>query len=107
MKLADKLLFLQRSLNLSESAFASRYKIKIGLLKKWMDGSFMPSLEDIKPICEEFNLNEEDFLNEKSTLLKEIKDGEHPCKTNPIKDRSNVIYEDYVREDNSRYEEKD
>lgn len=107
MTLKEKLLFIQNSLKLSNSAFASRYKIKPSLLKKWLLGVETPKANEIKPICEEFNLNVEDFLDESSTLLSEIPSGEHACKTNPIPDRSNIIYEDYVREDNSRYEEKD
>ena len=43
----------------------------------------------------------------KNLPYKNIKENEHPCKLKEVEEKPNVIYEDYVREDNSRYEEKD
>ena len=107
MKFLEKVAFIQKKLNLSDLAFCARYKIKLGLLKKWRSGQIEPTLKDVRTICKEFNLDAADFLNDSSTLAEQVKEGEHPCATKPIVEKGNVIYEDYVREDNSRYEEKD
>jgi len=107
MILIDKLIYLQKRLNLSDKEFASRYKIKQKVLKQWKEGILVPTKLELEPICLEFNLLIDDFMNDNSTLDNTVKDGEHPCCLNPKEDRSDVIYEDYYREENSRYEEKD
>jgi len=107
MKFLEKIAFIEGKMNISDGAFCARYKMKYSLLKKWRAGQGAPTPKDVKYLCKEFNLDVEDFLDDTSTLAREVKEGEHPCKVKPIEDRDNVIYEDYVREDNSRYEEKD
>ena len=106
MTVIDKINFLQGCLNLDDKKFAKRYNIKPAILMKWKSGEIKPSSSEISSICKEFNLDPVDFIDEKSTL-KEPKDGEHIINVLPKEDRNNVIYEDYSREDNSRYEEKD
>ena len=107
MKFLEKVTFIQNSLHLTDGAFCARYKIKLGLLKKWRNGQLSPTLKDVKTICKEFNLDVTDFLDDSSTISKVVKEGEHPCLVKPVEEKPNSIYEDYVREDNSRYEEKD
>jgi len=107
MKFLEKIAFIQNSLHLTDGAFCARYKVKLGLLKKWRSGQLSPTPKDVKTICKEFNLDVTDFLDDSSTLSKVVKSGEHPCATKPVEEKPNTIYEDYVREDNSRYEEKD
>ena len=60
-------------------------------------------------MCDELGLDINDFLSESSTLSKELlKDGEHLCaKTKGTLYKESMILEDFPREDNSRYEEKD
>lgn len=107
MLLKDKIKFLQKSLNLTDHAFCKRYKINFVSFKKWMEDNLNPDKEDLRLICKEFNLDLDDFVNNNSTLSSQVNEGEHPCKTIPIKDNGSLIYEDFAREDNSRYEEKD
>ena len=107
MKFLEKIAFIQNSLHLTDGAFCARYKVKLGLLKKWRNGQLKPTPKDVKTICKEFNLDVTDFLDDFSTLSKVVKSGEHPCATKPVEEKPNTVYEDYVREDNSRYEEKD
>ncbi len=107
MKFLEKVAFIQNSLHFSDGAFCARYKIKLGLLKKWRSGQLKPTSKDVKTICKDFNLDVTDFLDDSSTLSSVINKGEHPCLVKPIAEKSNTIYEDFVREDNSRYEEKD
>lgn len=106
MTLIEKLNFLEESLKLNDRKFAKRYNIKPAVFLKWKSGEINPSPLDVSKICEEFNLDPKDFLDEKSTLV-EPKEGEHSVNVLPKEDKNNVIYEDYYREDNSRYEEKD
>jgi len=107
MKFLEKIAFIEEKLNFNDLAFCARYKIKLGSLKKWRNGQASPTPKDVKFICKDFNLDVNDFLDDSSTLLDNVLEGEHPCATKPLPDRDNVIYEDFVREDNSRYEEKD
>lgn len=107
MEFLGKIKFIQDSLHLNDYAFCTRFRIKISYLKKWRKGLLAPTLNDVKWVCNYFNLDETDFLDDSSTLSKEIKEGEHPCKLKPVPEKPNTIYEEYVREDNSRYEEKD
>lgn len=107
MTIAEKLKFLQESHHLNDWAFCTRFRIKISLFKKWKAGTAKPQAKDIQFLCNKFHLDSEDFISDSSTLASEVKANEHPCKVVAIDDRDQVIYEDYVREDNSRYEEKD
>ena len=107
MKFLEKVAFIEENLRLNDYAFCTRFRIKISLLKKWRKELLAPTAEDVKWVCDYFNLDANDFLNDLSTLSKEIKEEEHPCASKPFVDRNDVVYEDYSREDNSRYEEKD
>lgn len=107
MNFQEKVTFIQNSLHLTDGAFCTRYKIKLSLLKKLRAGQVKPANKDVKTICKEFNLDVADFLDDSSTLSRNVKPGEHPCATKPVAEKPNTIYEDYAREDNSRYEEKD
>ena len=107
MVFQEKISFIQNNLHLNDYAFCTRFRIKISYLKKWRKGLLTPTEKDVKWVCNHFHLDEKDFLDDTSTLYKDIKEGEHPCKTKPVEEKPNTIYEDFVREDNSRYEEKD
>jgi len=107
MVFLEKVSFIQKSLHQNDYAFCTRFRIKISFLKKWKKGLLTPTEADIKWVCNYFNLDPKDFLDDTSTLSKNILKGEHPCATKPIIERAHEIYEDYAREDNSRYEEKD
>ena len=107
MKFLEKIAFIENKLHLNDYAFCTRFRIKISYLKKWRKGLLTPTTEDVKWVCNYFNLDASDFLNDSSTLAKEVKEGEHPCAEKPYIEKGNEIYEDYAREDNSRYEEKD
>lgn len=106
MTLIKKISFLKESLKLNDRQFAKRYKINFATFKKWQTGEVKPLLAEILPICKEFKLDPNDFLNDSSTLGNP-ETNEHPCAMIQEDDRNNVIYEDFSREDNSRYEEKD
>ena len=107
MVFLEKISFIQNKLHLNDYAFCTRFRIKISYLKKWRKGLLKPSSEDVKWVCNHFHLDANDFLDDTSTLSEKVNKGEHPCKTKPVEEKPNTIYEDYVREDNSRYEEKD
>ena len=107
MVFLEKVSFIQNSLHLNDYAFCTRFRIKISYLKKWRKGLLTPTTNDVKWVCNYFNLDETDFLDDSSTLSKKVESGEHPCKIKPVVEKPNTIYEEYVREDNSRYEEKD
>lgn len=107
MNFQSKIKYLEEQLKLNDHSFALRYKIRPSIMRKLMDGRFVPQLRNVTEICKEFKLDPKDFLDDTSTIAKEVKEDEHPCKFVKVEDSSNVIYEDFAREDNSRYEEKD
>jgi len=107
MVFLEKVAFIQKSLHLNDYAFCTRFRIKISYLKKWRKGLAKPTSNDVKWVCNYFNLDVNDFLDDTSTLSKKVDEGEHPCLLKEVTEKPNTIYEDYVREDNSRYEEKD
>ena len=107
MVFLEKVSFIQSSLHLNDYAFCTRLRIKISNLKKWRKGLLKPTSQDVKWLCNHFNLDETDFLDDSSTLSEKVEKGEHPCKIKPVVEKENTVYEEYVREDNSRYEEKD
>lgn len=107
MDFQSKIKYLENKLKLNDHSFALRYNIRPSIMKKLMDGRFEPQLRNVVGICNEFKLDPEDFLDNTSTIAKEVKEGEHHCKFVKTEDSTNVIYEDFAREDNSRYEEKD
>ena len=107
MEFSEKIAFIEKKLNFNDYTFCTRFRIKISYLKKWRKGLLQPTTNDVKWLCNYFNLDANDFLDNSSSLAKNIKDGEHPCATMPVTEKGNCIYEDFAREDNSRYEEKD
>ena len=109
MTVIEKVSFLQKSYNLNDRAFCSRFRIKYGMLKKWKDGLAKPESKYLFYLCCELELDIDDFMSNDSTLSKEVmKEGEHMCKIHkkdtPVESE---VLEDFPREDNSRYEEKD
>lgn len=109
MKPVEKVLFLQKSYNLDDRAFCSRFRIKYGLLKKWKEGSVTPDSKHLFYLCCELELDVDDFMSDASTLIKEgMKANEHLCAVHKkAKHVESEVLEDFPREDNSRYEEKD
>ena len=108
MTVLEKVLFLQKSYNLNDRAFCSRFRIKYGLLKKWKANVVTPESKYLFYLCCELELDINDFMSNNSTLSKDnIKENEHMCKVHQKEHSDNVVLEDFPREDNSRYEEKD
>lgn len=109
MKAIDKILFLKDSMRLSDKEFSKQFKIKSKLLNNWKKGLINPTKPDLIVLCNEFNLDVDDFMSSESVLTKEqLTSEKHICKMiAPNLSRSDIIFEDYAREDNSRYEERD
>ena len=109
MKPIEKVLFLQKSYNLNDRSFCSRFRIKYGLFKRWKDGSVEPESKHLFYLCCELELDVNDFMSNTSTLSKEnMKENEHLCAVHKKnKNIDSEVLEDFPREDNSRYEEKD
>ena len=107
MTLLEKLEFLAKSYGLTEHKFLQKYHAHYGLMKKLRDG-YVAEAKDVKKLCKILDFEVNDFLDDSSSVASELKEGEHFVKkATPIVIPANPIYEDYPREDNSRYEEKD
>lgn len=107
MTVLEKIDYLEKSLDLSERRFAKEYHIPKSLLKKWRQGKDSPKGENLAFLCEQFGLSLNDFMDDSSSISHSNKfANEHDCVAK-INDNPPVclIYEDYPREDNSRYEE--
>ena len=109
MEFIEKLLYLQKSYNLNDRSFSTRFKIKYSVLKKWKHESIEPDRKYLLFLCNELGIDVDDFMSSSSCLTKEqLKEGEHICAIHvKHKKDDQVIFEDFPREDNSRYEEKD
>ena len=109
MFLLEKIFYIQKSLNLTEDDFLKNFKIKKSIFKSWVNKKEQPKKEDLILICEYFNLDLDDFVRNDSTLTKDLlKPGEHICKLKGQNyDYNNLVIEDFSKEDNSRYEERD
>lgn len=109
MKPIEKVLFLQKSYNLNDRAFCSRFRIKYGMLKRWKNQGVKPDAKYLFYLCCELELDVNDFMSDDSTLVKDgMKPNEHMCAVHKkAKQVESEILEDFPREDNSRYEEKD
>lgn len=108
MTILEKVSFLQKAYNLNDRAFCSKFRIKYGLLKKWKANLVKPESKYLFYLCCELELDINDFMLDSSTLNKEaINDNEHLCKVHKKAQKENDGLEDFPREDNSRYEEKD
>ena len=107
MKLLEKLEFLAKSYGLTEHKFLQKYHVHYGLMKKLREG-YVATANDVKKLCKILDFDVNDFLDDSSSVASELKQGEHFVKkATPTKIPAYPIYEDYPREDNSRYEEKD
>lgn len=108
MKVLDKIIYLQNSMNLSDRQFCRRYKLSLNSFKLWKLFKKEPSRKAVSYLVESFGIDLDDFMNGNSTLKDTCEPHEHRCKSlaNNIEDK-NLIYEDFAREDNARYEEKD
>lgn len=104
----EKVLFLQKSFNLNDRAFCSKFRIKHPLFKKWKSNIVAPEEKYLFYLCCELELDVKDFMSNESTLVKEnMSKDEHLCKRHEKKHVESEVLEDFPREDNSRYEEKD
>ena len=107
MTVLEKLEFLAKSYGLTEHKFLQKYHAHYGLIKK-LRGGYEAQPSDVKKLCKILDFDIEDFLSNSSSVDHKLKDGEHFVKkATPQQIPTDVVLEDYPREDNSRYEEKD
>ena len=109
MTVVEKVDYLIKKLDLTEKEFSRKYRIRKNIIKKWRSGEAKPKPENVKFLCEKFDLSVEDFLDEDSTLdMHNYFANEHRVVSKAgNQKKNNVVSEDYPQEDNSRYEEKD
>lgn len=109
MTVLEKIDYLEKTLDLSERKFAKKYHVSKLLLKKWRKGQASPKGDELAYLCEQFGLSLSDFMDDNSSISYSDKyANEHECvgkvgQSTPV----SLIYEDYPREDNARYEEVD
>lgn len=109
MKVVEKIKCLQNSLNLKNYKFAHKYHMSYFRLIRWYKGKSVPSKNELSFLCKKFNISLDDFMNE-SLHMSAVKPTEEHYEEKTKNGTSldgHVIYEDFPREDNSRYEEKD
>ena len=107
MNVLEKLEYLVKSYGLSEHKFLQKYHAHYGLMKKLRSG-YKAEAKDVKKLCKILDFDVADFLDESSSVSSKLKEGEHFVKkASPTSIPLDAVLEDYPREDNSRYEEKD
>lgn len=107
MTVVEKIDYLINELRISKRKFCKDYGISPQLLNQWRSNITKPQAQDVDHLCTIFKLDPFDFIDPMSTISNgEIKDGEHHCQVVSTT-VDNGVYEDFPREDNGRYEEKD
>lgn len=64
---------LRQKDNLSQQKFAAKYGVTYQAVSKWENGKNMPDISILKQICEDHNMNLDDFLEAKKTDRKNKK----------------------------------
>jgi len=108
MTVIEKVDYLIKRLNINERQFAKKFRIRKGVINKWRTGEALPRPENLKYLCEQFNLSMADFMDDGSTL--DTQGGyadEHIILGKIKKNEPESASEDFPHEDNFRYEEKD
>lgn len=103
MTALEKIEFILKTLKWSEKRFTKKFYLKPNSLENWRSKTTKPNENDVRNICKYFHLNVNDFLNDERIIF--LKNSDKFC--NFSMDDENTVSEDYPREDNSRYEEKD
>lgn len=104
MKLLDKILRLQKATSLNDNDFCDRYNINLSSFNKWKNEQSEIKKDDLSCLTDAFNLDLDDFINDNSTLDNSTLN-EHLCK---VKNKDEgLINEDFPKEGNPRYEERD
>ena len=108
MTVVEKIDYLLKRLDLTEKQFSIRYRIRKHTIEKWRKGEALPKRENVEYLCKCFNLSVGDFLDDDSSLkLDGCFADEHKILGQIDQQQDCDFSEDYPREDNSRYEEKD
>ncbi len=103
MTALEKIEFILKTLKWSEKRFTRKFYLKSDSLENWRNGNNIPNESDVKNICKYFKLNIKDFLNEDRVIF--LKNSDKFCSFSM--NEESTVPEDFPREDNSRYEEKD
>ena len=103
MTAIEKIDFIIKTLKWSEKRFTKKFYLKKDSLEKWRSKEVSPNEADVKNICKYFHLNTQDFLNEERIIF--LKNADKFC--NFSMNEEEAVPEDFPREDNFRYEEKD
>lgn len=109
MTVIQKVDYFIKKLGISEKEFAYLFRIRKNIIAKWRKGEAEPKPENVQYLCDQMGFSVTDFLDNSSTLDESMKFAdEHMIlgKYNDQKD-SDAPSEDFPKEDNSRYEEKD
>ena len=107
MTVIEKVDYLINKLHLSEIEFSIKFRIRKSAIGKWRKGIAQPKVENIAYLCKVMKFQVQDFLNDSSTLDRNhIKEGEHMILA--LQDNNvNACDEDFPKENNMRYEERD
>lgn len=103
MKAIEKIDFIIKTTKWSKRRFTKKFYLAKDALDRWYAGD-EPDENDVKNICKYFRLSPQDFLNDNLNIF--LKSTDKFCVFS-LDDNDISSPEDYPREDNARYEEKD
>lgn len=112
MKTIDKIDYILASLSGKENAFLKRVNITKKQLESWRNYESEPTAKDVESLCRVLKLSPIHFLDEKISVCRTseldsthiiVGDNKHSL---PI-DSTDYVPEDFQRQDDSRYEERD
>ncbi len=99
----EKIDFIIKTLKWSDKRFSRKFYLRKDDLNKWREKKTTPMEKDVKNICKYFHLDTKQFLDDNRIIF--LKNTDKFCNFSLNEDE--VVSEDYPREDNSRYEEKE
>ena len=77
MNLADNLKKIRKDNNLSQEQFAEKLNVSRQSVSKWESGQSYPEMDKVIQICNLFNLNINELINENITEINEKKESQN------------------------------
>ena len=103
MTTIEKIDFIIKTTKWSDRRFQKKFYLKKNSLEKWRNKEVEPMENDVRNICKYFHLEIKDFLDANKIIF--LKNTDKFC--NFSLNDEDVVFEDFPREDNARYEEKE
>lgn len=111
MLVSSKILNVRLSMNLDQKRFGTHFRQSLKTIQNWENGYVIPTRKDLKNISRYTRISLDIFFDKNKSI--NCVDGKLIVSDDPNGENetmitnNDTILEDYPREDNARYEERD